>query len=232
MCTVSYIPNKNGFVVTSNRDENPLRITKSPKKITLANDRVVTAPIDALEGGTWIAMDENGRVACLLNGAFQKHIRQTKYRRSRGHFIIEAFEATNFEDYAASVFLDNIEPFTLLLFESNRIQKLIWDGKKKYIWELSSDAVHLWSSSTLYSSENHAEKEHYFIKCLEAKGLNENNILQIHGKDYDTPFIINHCNVKTVSITQLVNDGENASLLYILKKQHDEKFVHSFFAPM
>lgn len=230
MCTVSYIPNKNGFVVTSNRDENPLRVTKPPKKITLANGTVITTPRDVHEGGTWIAMDKNGRAACLLNGAFKKHIRQSNYRRSRGHFVIEAFETSDFEYYMSSVFLDNIEPFTLLLIEPSRILKLIWDGSEKYVWELSSEAVHLWSSSTLYTAKNHAEKERYFINALKEKGLDKKQILQIHGKDYDTPFIINHHKVRTVSITQLVYDGENSSLVYNLKKQHDEESTPITFA--
>ena len=225
MCTVSYVPYKNGFVLTSNRDENPLRVTKLPKKIELANGTVITTPRDILEGGTWIAMDENGRAACLLNGAFLKHIRQSNYRKSRGHFVIEAFEASDFDDYLTAVFLENIEPFTLLLIEPKKIYKLVWDGSKKYVWELSADTVHLWSSSTLYTSMHHVEKEIYFINALKQKGFDKEKILEIHGKDYDTPFIINQPKVKTVSITQLSYSGENTSLVYIIKKHRNETSV-------
>ena len=41
MCTVSYIPNNNGFILTSNRDENPLRETESPQNIKLKKWRTV-----------------------------------------------------------------------------------------------------------------------------------------------------------------------------------------------
>ncbi|HMB64942.1 MAG TPA: NRDE family protein [Eudoraea sp.] len=229
MCTVSYIPTRKGYLLTSNRDEDPQRGTQLPEKTTLGNGMVITAPRDIKEGGTWIAMDENGRAACLLNGGFLKHIRHSNYRQSRGHFVIEAFEASDFEAFVESVFLRNIEPFTMLLIEPDSILKLVWDGSKKYIWELSPDAVHLWSSSTLYTPMQHAEKEHYFINSLKEKGLDRDQVLQIHGKDADTPFILNHHNVRTVSITQLIYDGKRASLDYYIKNEQNEKTLpHTF----
>lgn len=229
MCTVSYIPYKRGFVLTSNRDEDPLRVTTLPQKTTLANGTVITAPRDVLEGGTWVAIDENGRAACLLNGAFLKHIRQSDYRRSRGHFVIEAFEAASFDDFAASVFLDDIEPFTLLLIEPERIRKLVWDGNKKRVSELPSDTVHLWSSVTLYTPEEHAAKESYFFNALKEDELTKERILRLHGKGDDTPFIINRPKARTVSITQSVYDGENTSLTYFLKNRYDERSIPNPF---
>ncbi|MBO0322266.1 NRDE family protein [Muricauda sp. CAU 1633] len=229
MCTVSYVPFKEGYILTSNRDENPLRVTKLPNKIALENGTTITTPTDVAGGGSWIAFDETGRVACLLNGAFIRHIRKSHYRESRGRYVIEAFERTSFEDFAQSAYLEDIEPFTLLLIEPKRIQKLIWDGDKKYLWELSSDSVHLWSSATLYTSKDQQEKEHYFINTLNDNGIGEEQILQIHGRDHNTPFIINRHNVKTVSITQLVYNGEKSNLEYILKKERNEKIVPTSF---
>lgn len=229
MCTVSYIPHKMGYFLTSNRDEDPQRGTELPEKTTLGNGTVITAPRDIKEGGTWIAMDENGRAACLLNGGLLKHIRHSNYRQSRGHFVIEAFEASDFDVFIESVFLRNIEPFTMLLIEPDSILKLVWDGTKKYTSELSSDAVHLWSSSTLYTPGDHAAKEYYFINALKVKALDREQILQIHGKDKDTPFILDRHNVKTVSITQVIYDGIKVRLDYFIKKEQDEKTLPNSF---
>ena len=128
MCTVSYIPKSEGYIVTFNRDEAPDRTAEPPKKRILKNGLVLTAPKDLLKGGTWIAIDANGRTACLLNGGFAKHIRKNEYRKSRGYLVIDAFEAANFNAFLANLFLEDMEPFTLLLFEPKLVQQLVWDG--------------------------------------------------------------------------------------------------------
>ncbi|MEP4946137.1 MAG: NRDE family protein, partial [Flavobacteriaceae bacterium] len=144
MCTVSYVPLDNGYVLTSNRDENPKRQTTLPNKIQLKNSTVIYSPIDVLKGGSWIAMDENGRTACLLNGAFLKHKPKAAYGKSRGQIVLDAFEANDFTNYTLFVFLEDIEPFTLLLLEPNHIQKLVWDGTKKHIDHLPPNSSYLW----------------------------------------------------------------------------------------
>lgn len=222
MCTVSYVPLKKGYVLTSNRDEDPARQTKLPDKMKLKNSTVIYSPIDVLKGGTWIAADDEGRTACLLNGAFTKHKRNVSYRKSRGQFVLDAFEATDFNSYVQSVFLENIEPFTLLLIEPNEIQKLVWDGIKKHSSHLPTDMPHLWSSSTLYTDEEHAKKEVFFLEEMNNHGSGINEILQIHGKDEVTPFILGHSRLQTVSITQVIYNENQSSLNYILKDNTNE----------
>lgn len=222
MCTVSYVPLDKGYVLTSNRDEDPMRKTKLPNKIRLKNGTTIYSPIDVLKGGTWIATDEAGKTACLLNGGFVKHKPKPMYRKSRGQFVLDAFEATDFESYVLSVFLENIEPFTLLLIEPDQIQVLVWDGAKKHISQLPANAPYLWSSSTLYNAGEHAKKEAYFLEELSRNENPINQILQIHGKDEKTPFILKHAMLRTVSITQVIFNEGQPSLNYILKDNTNE----------
>ena len=222
MCTVSYVPLEKGYVLTSNRDENPTRQTKLPNKISLKNGTTIYSPIDVLKGGSWIAMDKAGRTACLLNGGFVKHEPKPSYRKSRGKFVLDAFEASNFTDYALSVFLDDIEPLTLVLIEPNNIQLLVWDGIRKHISQLPSNAPHLWSSSTLYSANEHAKKKAYFLEEISGNENNIKLILRIHGKDQATPFTLRHPRLRTVSITQVIYNDEQSRLNYILKDSANE----------
>ena len=222
MCTVSYVPLDKGYVLTSNRDENPKRQTKLPNKMRLKNGTIIYSPIDVVKGGTWIAMDEDGRSACLLNGAFLKHEPKTTYRKSRGQFVLDAFKTNDFSSYVKFAFLDNIEPFTLLLIEPGHIQKLVWDGIEKHISHLPPDVPYLWSSVTLYDADEHIKKETYFLEEMSRKGNNINLILQIHGKDEITPFILDHSILQTVSITQVIYNQEQSSLIYILKDNTNE----------
>lgn len=222
MCTVSFVPINNGYILTSNRDEDPKRPTKLPNKLKLENDVTIFAPLDVLKGGSWIAMDRNGRSACLLNGAFIKHISKKNYRKSRGQIVFDAFKAENFEVYAAHILLDDIEPFTLILIESNSLIEVIWDGAKRHIRKLSKKTPLLWSSSTLYSREEHMEKEAYFMKSLQNVEGTKDHILEIHGSEEYTPFRLQHPFLQTVSICQLQSNKEESSITYIIKNSKNQ----------
>ena len=82
---------------------------------------------------------------------------------------------------------------------------------------------HLWSSSTLYTNEEHLKKNDFFVNSLNNQPLNKNSILEMHGIDYDTPFILNLSNIKTVSITQFVMNSQKGALSYHLKERKDEQ---------
>ncbi|MCM5663279.1 NRDE family protein [Galbibacter mesophilus] len=213
MCTVSFIPKNDGFYLTSNRDEDPLRETLPPQKTTLKNGVTLEAPIDKEKRGSWIATDNQGKVACILNGGFELHERQLPYAKSRGAFVFEAFEYDTFLDFMDGVNLNNIEPFTLILVDSF-LQVLVWDGKKKHIQLLSKEIPHLWSSSTLYSPEIHERKLEIFDEFLQKGKVTAESILALHGIDGDDEFVLNLPYVKTVSTTQVIVNSEKAELTY------------------
>src|ERR1043165_8417400 len=89
MCTVTFIPTKDGICLTSNRDEHYTRGKAiKPRKV---ND--ITFPADKDAGGTWIALKENGDAGVLLNGAFEKPLPAPSYRKSRGLVFLEIMQA-------------------------------------------------------------------------------------------------------------------------------------------
>ena len=199
MCTVSYVPDHSGgFVLISSRDEKPGRKTMRPEI-----DNGMLYPKDAVAGGTWISVDESGRVGCLLNGAFEKHTSQKNYTRSRGSLILEAFEYDNMADFFKNVILFGVEPFTLIVIESNMLWEFRWDAKVKFIKEFPVDQKKVWSSSTLYDSSAKAQRRSWFHSW--------------EGAPLDFHFA-NHCSnpgidlkmkldsgVETVSITQVTS---------------------------
>jgi hypothetical protein len=68
MCTVTFVPVKNGFIFTSNRDEKINRPTISPKIYEDFNFKLMY-PKDEKAGGTWIVSKNDGTCIVLLNGA-------------------------------------------------------------------------------------------------------------------------------------------------------------------
>src|SRR5215216_6452651 len=115
MCTVSYVPLKNKeFILTSNRDENPLRVTHDPGDATTIQDSgTIISPRDSKAGGSWIGMSANGKIACLLNGAFKKHHHNPPYSRSRGLVLMEYFSYNSAMEFHNKVKLEGVENFTL-----------------------------------------------------------------------------------------------------------------------
>ncbi|WP_335966593.1 NRDE family protein [Galbibacter sp. PAP.153] len=222
MCTVSYIPTEKGFYLTSNRDEDPLRKTTSPQHVYMEDKLKLLAPIDTEKGGSWIATDNKSKVACILNGAFEKHQRKLPYRKSRGHFVFEAFESPSFLNFMQNVELQNIEPFTLILIDEH-LQVLVWDGTKKHMHFLSKEIPHLWSSATLYNEEAHQKKLEVFQTFLATGNITSETILKLHGIHANNSFVLNMPQVKTVSTTQVEALNNSIGLTYYKKAKIDEK---------
>jgi hypothetical protein len=71
MCTITYLLfGNNNFILTSNRDETPMRKIVPPKTY-IENGVELTYSKDELAGGTWVGTSHKKKVVCLLNVAFR-----------------------------------------------------------------------------------------------------------------------------------------------------------------
>jgi len=217
MCTVTYIPTQNGFFLTSNRDESPVRITEAPKPYECWKGayKKVVFPRDAHAGGTWIAMASSGQVACLLNGAFVKHQHQPPYRKSRGLILLEYFEGHSPLSFAEQVDLHQIEPFTLLLMDQKEFCELRYDGINRHIRLLSKSQPYIWSSATLYNADEARLKENRFMAWLNsAPLLRTERIMEFHGLNNPDGYLLEKPQVKTVSITTVHQQNNILEMCY------------------
>jgi uncharacterized protein with NRDE domain len=220
MCTVTYVPQKNGgFTLTSNRDEAPHR---SPQNITQTNlyQRNMLFPRDTTAGGTWIATSDRNRVVCLLNGAFDFHRHEPPYRKSRGLMVLEAFEYPRLADFTKNYDFCDMEPFTFILSEGEKLIELRWDGTQKYMQELNHQAMHIWASATLYTSEVQQKRVNWFEAWRkEQEDYHPERILDFHrtagdGDPWNDVMMNRQGIVQTVSITQIINDGAEINMHY------------------
>ena len=102
--------NRDQFILTSNRDEWIARPTLSPLTEVIGDTKVMF-PKDLEAGGTWIAAGDNGRICCLLNGAYVSHERKSSYAKSRGKLALETFEHQDIYDFFNYSNLEEVEPF-------------------------------------------------------------------------------------------------------------------------
>ena len=221
MCTVTFLPLKNnGFILTSNRDESPVRKTIPPKTY-VENGIELTYPKDELAGGTWIGMSNKNRLVCLLNGGFEKHKRNSHYRMSRGVVVKNILSVDAPVEYIQNYDFDDIEPFTIVLVDWDsdlETYELVWDGSQKHFQKLAQEPK-IWSSSTLYNSEMKEERKEWFQEWLENhKEYTQEEILEFHQSTdkgtEETTLKMKRPFVETVSVTSVKKQNE-VSLQYI-----------------
>lgn len=228
MCTVSYIPQveKKDFILTSNRDEKAFRPTLAPA-VYKEKDFVLCYPRDSKAGGSWIAMNGQGRLCCLLNGAFEPHQKKDFHTLSRGKVLIELTSATigAFEFFSKKD-LSAVEPFTIIIIdqenrEIKNFNEFIWDGREKHYRFLDAKQAYLWSSVTLYSKKNRKIREQWFQNFLAAnQEVNSpEKMMLFHSGKHTSDKSINlvmegNGGLKTVSITQVIPNKNGFKMEY------------------
>jgi uncharacterized protein with NRDE domain len=221
MCTVTYLPlGNNNFILTSNRDETPLRKTVLPKEY-LENGVELTYPKDVLAGGTWIGLSEKKRLVCLLNGGFEIHERKASYKMSRGVLVKKILSEKNAVSFIHTFNFKGIEPFTLILvdwFERLKAYEVVWDGETTHFKELSQEPK-IWSSSTLYTEDMKAVRRAWFADwLLENQQFSQDKILEFHQNENlgskETSPKMKRAFVETVSITSVKKENKKVTMVY------------------
>lgn len=220
MCTVTYISQPGGhFVLTSNRDENAARSPQHLDREEVGGATLIF-PRDTAAGGTWIVASDTNRVACLLNGAFEKHKHQPPYKHSRGLMVLDFFSFATAEDFVEKYDFEGLEPFTFIIVDRGQPYELRWDEEQLHIKRLDPQGYYLWSSATLYPGEVGKMRQQWFQDWLEGRqDFSPAAILDFHrsggqGDDWNG-FIMNRDGrVQTVSITQVVKNDAGISLTY------------------
>jgi hypothetical protein len=226
MCTVTYIPTgKNGFILTANRDEKTVRPT-TPPVFRLMGKSTVWFPQDLLAGGTWIALSDNGKACCLMNGGFEKHIPKEHYAKSRGKILLEVFNYEETDQFIEAVFLQDTQPFSLVIAETkpgqgNRLIRFTWDGINRHVNELDPGEAYLWSSVTLYEHEIRKLRQTLFEEWIRAHPAPSAAEVQAfhsewHGSGDRRNMIFSKTgDLQTVSITQVKLSNTLSEMQYI-----------------
>jgi hypothetical protein len=203
MCLVSYIPLKDGYLISSNRDESPDRASTP---LILDNNYLTPLyyPRDQ-KGGSWLVTAENGRTVCVLNGAFVRHKRKSSYRLSRGIMSKSYFNYNHTEEFLHKYDFTDIEPFTMVIKDENGVYEFRWDGTYKYIEILDPHTLHLWSSCTLYEDLMIEKRKNVFTQMYNNLQQNPSALIrEIHLTgtvgDSENNFVMNRDNrVATIS---------------------------------
>jgi uncharacterized protein with NRDE domain len=234
MCTVSFVVTSGKFILTSNRDEKTIRPSAIPPQIYNVNGKNVIFPKDPRAGGTWFCVDKNGTVLILLNGANHKHEVQLPYKKSRGLIVLDLISNASPKDFWQEIDLENIEPFTLVLFQNQELFQLQWNGNQKEMTLLDAAKNHIWSSATLYPETVRKQRSDWFYTFLDENPmLCESQMLYFHQhtekENQENGLVINRNNeMKTLSITQTIIEKNKVNILHydlIANQEFSETFI-------
>jgi hypothetical protein len=232
MCTVTCIPARDKFYLTSNRDEKLRRSPALPPAVYPLNTGNLLFPKDAEAGGTWIAAHENGQAIVFLNGGFVKHAAEPPYRKSRGLVLLDLVDSANAYTTFQSIALHNIEPFTAIIFIEGQLYECRWDGRQKHTKQLAATQPHIWSSVTLYDADVIDKRNSWFDTWLQQNpGPTGEEILHFHqftgdGDSHNDLRMNRNGQMLTVSVTQMVVTEDSTHMQY-LDLINNRNFTHN-----
>lgn len=235
MCTVSFVNANGKIIITSNRDEKTLRPNAIEPQSYLVNNKNIIFPKDKKAGGTWFAVNENATVLVLLNGADEKHILKESYRKSRGLIVLELISSDSVIEEWRKIDLENIEPFTLVLFEEGKLYQLRWNETEKSTLQLDTNQSHIWSSSTLYPKEIREKRANWFSTFLDTNPeVDADEMFGFHRYteegNTENGLVINRNDaLKTLSITQAVVE-KNKVVIHYNDLIAEEDFSNTFIS--
>ena len=146
MCTLSFIPKHEGFLVGMNRDELLSRGSAEPPSVHEVRGMKALYPTD-VEGGTWIAASEIGNIFAILN---RNGGGPRKKQRSRGELVTGIIGSSGFQEVESSLNRTDLTqylPFRLIgIFHGKQAFEWTWSGKQLDLIE------HGWQSRHWFSS--------------------------------------------------------------------------------
>lgn len=218
MCTVIYIPSKDGPLFSSCRDEDPARATALCPVEFFGNSGLMVYPKDAAANGTWAGVHEKGHIIILLNGATVKHERKKKYKKSRGIIVRALLDTAHPLKQWNEIDLQYIEPFTLVVWMQHQLYELLWDGDNKFEKMLAADEPKIWSSSTLYAASVQQQRRFLFYDAIQQNKITTSaellQFLQQHRDSVNGFVMKRNAKIQTLSIS--------------LIQQHSDHFVFCY----
>jgi hypothetical protein len=160
MCTLTFVPSEDGYLVGMNRDELLTRPAALPPRRFQRSGMEMLYPREP-SGGTWIACNDRGNLLALLNWNAGGSPRLGEKRKTRGLVIPQLIglpDLSTTDSHFLEMNLDCLFPFRLIgVFPSEKVvNEWRWDGSTKQFLRLSWARKH-WFSSSL--SDSFAEKE-------------------------------------------------------------------------
>ena len=217
MCTVTFIPKPDGFLLAMNRDDRFSRSQTIAPQPHTAGSRSALYPAEP-GGGTWIGANDAGLALVLLNW----NRPGGKQVRSRGLIIPSLLAAGSLREVSgglASESLNGTHPFRLIGFSGNErsIREWRWDGRLASV-DLPWEHGH-WFSSGLSDEQAAAQRGADCRQALaEPDALSLEWVRRLHRSHGPAPGPFSICahreTAGTLSYTEIVALDDSVTMSY------------------
>ena len=216
MCTITYIPLKDGYILTQNRDESPQRADAVfPVESTVNGTRVIY-PQDPEGQGSWFVSTQDGVTLCIMNGIYHANKKPGQFRHSRGLVPLHFLEHEGTFDFLDRYRFDGLEGFKLLACSLKGVDEIKWD-ERQVTHNRYAPASLIFQSDPLYNAEQKAFRSGLFESFLENNPPDQ--ILDFHTQsqtnDPSIDILMDRGRVGSVSTIQRKFHGTTNAVSYL-----------------
>jgi uncharacterized protein with NRDE domain len=219
MCTMTWVVKDGGYELFFNRDELVSRSRADLPSIQQVDDVQYLSPTDADAGGTWIAANQFGITACLLNHYEFEQIATYKQWTSRGE-IIRSFATTENLGVVEQKFLefelDDYRAFRMFVIDRAGNNRLcVWDGHQARI---EFDVATPKSSSSVDAKHVKSLRKQLFYELDLNNSKDSVQFIKYHSSHVPSKSIESVCmhrkDANTVSFSHVIVSAESVAFAY------------------
>ena len=152
MCTVSIVPEADGFRLLCNRDERRSRATALPPQRHQLATGVALYPVDPVGGGTWVGVNDAGLAVTLLNRTLPGGAPPSARLLSRGRTVTRLLACRTTEaaiDAGLEIDLATFNPFRVTIVSRGSAATLSSDGRVPSVESIDLSRPFMQTSSSL-----------------------------------------------------------------------------------
>jgi hypothetical protein len=220
MCSVTFVPRADGFVLAMNRDELILRGPALPPEVHSRGRLAVLSPREP-SGGTWIGMNNAGMAFSLINWHSQRD-RISDNTISRGE-VVRALLSARSSRSAASILrklpVERMNPFRVMTISLCERSLLEWRSGNDALEVISLRwARHHWFSSGFDEAKANQIRRQVCLQISD-DSLDVSALRQLHRSHVPEAGAFSLCmhreDASTVSYTEISVHDHTASMYYI-----------------
>jgi len=222
MCTLSFVPTKDGYYAVMNRDERLTRSAALPPSTFRAGDLLAVYPFEE-GGGTWIACNQQGITLALLNWNLPASQTLNK-QQSRGTLIPQLIGKLNLDEVSRTLgqlSFDGLLPFRIVgVFQDHQqISEWRWDGISLAVLSFPWKLRHWFSSGTSDEMAERIRGEACRVAWLEPHAGSLPWLRALHSSHGPAagPFSVcaHRSDAGTVSYSEIAFDASSATFRYV-----------------
>ncbi|MEO8450687.1 MAG: NRDE family protein [Gemmatimonadota bacterium] len=223
MCTLSWRPERDGYVLLFNRDERRARAPALPPERRVRAGVSYVAPIDGDHGGTWVGVNESGITTGLLNRYQARADTSRTPPVSRGLLVAELLDSASVAEVANRLrnrSLAPFQPFIIASVETGAPVALFdWDGSRLVESSVTEPGIVRVSSGVTQSEADRSRRAVLAQLIADAGGLTEAVLVELHRSHLPERGPLSVCmhreEASTVSRTLIRVTGDTAEVEYV-----------------